>query len=183
MKHSLKSTQEQPTRQINWPRTVLAALVAALVTLIVLIRGKSIRYNQREINKRYVNPLMLKFAGRRYSPQAVISHKGRKSGRTYTTPVVIEPVTNGFIIPLPYGTDVDWCRNILAAGQCTIQWHGNSYAVIEPALINAEQVIEEITPMRQRLFRMIGVKQVLKVRISHVTPVSVTRQETPGALS
>src|SRR5260370_41590696 len=65
MKHSLKSTQEQPTRQINWPRTVLAALVAALVTLIVLIRGKSIRYNQREINKRYVNPLMLKFAGRR----------------------------------------------------------------------------------------------------------------------
>ena len=52
MKHSLKSTQEQPTCQIKWPRTVLAALVAALVTLIVLIRGKYIRYNQREMNKR-----------------------------------------------------------------------------------------------------------------------------------
>src|SRR5258708_1462470 len=178
MKHSLKSTQEQPTRQINWPRTVLGALVAALVTLIVLIRGKSIRYNQRKINKRYVNPLMLKFAGSRYSPQAVVYHKGRKSGRSYTTPVVIEPVTDGFIIPLPYGTDVDWCRNILAAGQCTIQWHGNSYTVVEPALINAEDVIAKLSSMRQRIFRMIGVKQVLKVRIANITPVSITRKET-----
>ena len=148
--HSLKSTQEQPTRQINWSSTVLAALLAVVVTIIVLIRGKYIRYNQREINKRYLNPLMLKFAGSRYSPQAVVYHKGRKSGRSYTTPVVIEPITDGFIIPLPYGTDVDWCRNILAAGQCTIQWHGNSYTVVEPALINAEDVIAKLSSMRQK---------------------------------
>jgi len=165
MKHSLKSTQEQPTRQINWPGTVLAALVAAVVTIIVLIRGKYIRYDQRKINKRYVNPLILKFAGRRYSPHAVVCHKGRKSARSYTTPIVIEPVTDGFIIPLPYGTDVDWCRNILAAGQCSIQWHGNSYSVVEPALVNAEDVIAELKPMHQRLFRMIGVKQVLNCPI------------------
>ncbi|HEX3639870.1 MAG TPA: hypothetical protein VHV10_01125 [Ktedonobacteraceae bacterium] len=181
--HSLKSNQEQPSRHIHWPSTLLAAFLAAVVTIIVLIRGKYIRYNQREINKRYLNPLMLKFAGRSYSPQAVVYHKGRKSGRSYTTPVVIEPVTDGFIIPLPYGTDVDWCRNILDAGQCTIQWHGNSYTVVEPALINAEDVIAKLSSMRQRIFRMIGVKQVLKVRIANVTPVSITRKETTSALS
>jgi len=174
--HSLKSTQEQPSRRIHWPSTLLAALLAAVVTIIVLIRGKYIRYNQREINKRYLNPLMLKFAGRRYSSQAIVYHKGRKSGRSYRTPVMIEPVTDGFIIPLSYGTDVDWCRNILAAGQCTIQWHGNSYTVVEPALINAEHVIAVVAPVRRRILRMIGVKDVLKVRISNVTPVSIKRQ-------
>jgi deazaflavin-dependent oxidoreductase (nitroreductase family) len=179
---SLKDTQKQSSRRINWPSTFLAALLAALITIIVLIRGKYIRYNQREINKRYINPLMLKFAGRQYSPQAIIYHEGRKSGRSYSTPVVIEPITDGFIIPLPYGTDVDWCRNILAAGQCTIQWHGNSYTVTEPALINAADVITELSPMRQRIFHMIGVKQVLKVHISAVTPVNVSRREATSVL-
>lgn len=180
---SLKDTKKQSSSRINWPSTLLAALLAALITIIVLIRGKYIRYNQREINKRYLNPLMLKFAGRRYSPQAVIYHKGRKSGQSYSTPVVIELVTDGFIIPLPYGTDVDWCRNILSAGQCTIQWHGNSYTVVEPALINAEDVINKLSQMRQRIFHMIGVKRVLKVRIANVTPISITRKETTSVLS
>jgi deazaflavin-dependent oxidoreductase (nitroreductase family) len=171
---SLKNCQQQSSRKIHWPSTLLATLVAALITIIVLIRGKYIRYNQREINKRYVNPLMLKFAGHRYNPQGIVYHKGRKSGRSYTTPVTILPVTNGFIIPLPYGTDVDWCRNILAAEQCTIQWHGSNYTVIEPTVKSAEDVINELPPMRTKIFRMIGVKNVLKVNIASVAPTSVT---------
>lgn len=171
---SLKNCQQQSSRQIYWPSTLLATLIAALITLIILIRGKYIRYNQREINKRYVNPLMLNFAGHRYNPQGIVYHKGRKSGRSYTTPVTILPVTNGFIIPLPYGTDVDWCRNILAAEQCTIQWHGNIYTVIEPTVKNAEDVINKLPPMRQKIFHMIGVKSVLKVRIATVSPAKVT---------
>lgn len=178
-----KSTQAQPNRRIHWPSTLLAAFLATLITFIVLIRGKYIRYNQRMINKRYINPLMLKFAGRRYSPQAIIYHKGRKSERSYSTPIVLEPITDGFIIPLPYGTDVDWCRNILAAGQCTIQWHGNNYTVVEPALINATDVINELPLVRQKIFRMIGVKRVLKVCISTITSANVTREETASALS
>ena len=175
-------TRKQPSRRINWPSTLLAALLAALITIIVLIRGKYIHYNQREINKRYINPLMLKFAGRRYNPQGIIYHEGRKSGRSYSTPVGIEPVTEGFIIPLSYGADVDWCRNILAAGQCTIQWHGNNYTVIEPALMSATDVITELSQIRQRIFRMIGVQHVLKVRIATITPISVTRGEATSAL-
>jgi hypothetical protein len=178
----LKNTQEQPSRRIHWPSTLLAAFLAALITLVVLIRGKYIRYNQRIINKRYLNPLMLKFAGRKYSPQAIVYHKGRKSGRSYSTPIVLEPITDGFIIPLPYGADVDWCRNILAASQCTIQWHGNTYTVVEPALINAADVINDLPPVRQKIFQMIGVKHVLKVRISTITSASVTREETASAL-
>ncbi len=31
------------------------------------------------------------------------------------------------MIPLPYGSDVDWYRNVEAAGHCTISWKGNDY--------------------------------------------------------
>jgi len=30
-----------------------------------------------------------------------------RSGHPYTTPVVAEPISDGFLIPLPYGVDVD----------------------------------------------------------------------------
>ena len=179
----LKGTQEQSSRQIHWPSALFATFLAALITLIVLIRGKYIRYNQRLINKHYINPLMLKFAGRRYSPQAIVYHKGRKSGHLYSTPIVVEPITDGFIIPLPYGTDVDWCRNILAAGQCTIQWHGNNYTAVEPLLVNVVDIISELSPVRQKIFHMIGVKDVLKVRTSTITSANLMKEETASALS
>lgn len=179
----LKRTQEQPSRQIHWPSALLATFLAALITLIVLIRGKYIRYNQRLINKHYINPLMLKFAGRRYSPQAIVYHKGRKSGRLYSTPIVVEPATNGFLIPLPYGTDVDWCRNILAAGQCTIQWRGKNYTVVEPVLVDAANVISELSQVRKKIFQIIGVRDVLKVRTSTITAANVTNEETTSTLS
>jgi deazaflavin-dependent oxidoreductase (nitroreductase family) len=176
--HSRKNIQERPSQSIHWPSVLLATLVATLVTLIVLIRGKYVRYNQRQINKRFVNPLMLKLAGHRHNPQGIVYHVGRRSGHSYTTPVVIMPVPNGFDIPLTYGPNVDWCRNILAAGQCTMLWHGNNYTVVEPALMNAEDVIEELSPIRQKVVRTIGVKNVLKVRIAAITPAKVIKEAT-----
>lgn len=164
--HSLKASQEQLSRWINWPNTLLVVFLAALVTIIILIKGKHIRYDQRGLNKRYLNPLMLKLAGHRYSPQAIVYHKGRKSGRIYTTPVVVAPIASGFIIPLPYGTGVDWYRNILAAGQCTIQWQGNNYTIIEPELIDAEAAKKEISLIFRWWIFLFNPKEVLKVHIS-----------------
>jgi hypothetical protein len=55
---------------------------------------------------------------------AIVQHRGRRSGQVYTTPVVTVPIVDGFIILLTFGADTDWCRNVLAAGQCTLQSHG-----------------------------------------------------------
>ena len=74
----------------------------------------------RRFNRNVYNPLAMTVAGLRHSPYSVVRHIGRKSGRPYETPVIAHAVGDGFIIALPYGDDVDWCRNILAAGACTI---------------------------------------------------------------
>lgn len=65
-----------------------------------------------------------------------IHHTGRTSGRLRATPVVTERVTDGFITPLPYGTDVDWLRNVLAAGQAAITVGGRTFDVANPRIID-----------------------------------------------
>ncbi len=72
---------------------------------------------------------MLKVAGRKQSPYAIIHHVGRRSGHAYATPVVAELSSDRFVIALPYGTGVDWYRNMLAAGRCTLTWQGQDYTL------------------------------------------------------
>jgi hypothetical protein len=54
---------------------------------------------------------MMKLAGRRHWYASVIWHRGRRSGKEYAIPVVVKPIEEGFIVPLPYGEDVDWLKN------------------------------------------------------------------------
>lgn len=85
---------------------------------------------------RLLNPLILKLAGKRYvRVYAVIEHRGRRSGRTYTTPVAARRTTDGFMVPMAFGEQADWFRNVLAAGECVIRWNGVAYHVVEPELI------------------------------------------------
>jgi len=62
----------------------------------------------RFINKRFTNHLMALIAGRRVNPFALLHHTGRKTDRSYATPVVAAPVKGGFVFALTYGDHVDW---------------------------------------------------------------------------
>jgi len=97
---------------------------------------------------RILNPLMRLAAGRRHWYAAALHHVGRRSGRPYTTPVVAEPVDGGFLIPLPYGTDVDWLRNLRAAGRATIDVHGRGYALYDPRVIDAALALPMVREAR-----------------------------------
>lgn len=59
------------------------------------------RHFVRTFNKHILNPMMPAVAGRRHWYAAALHHTGRRSGRHYTTPVVAQPVPDGFVIPLP----------------------------------------------------------------------------------
>jgi len=58
-------------------------------------------------NKHVTNKFFLLFAGR-LSPFAIVNHKGRRSGRSYRTPILAFPMEAGFVFALTYGRDVDW---------------------------------------------------------------------------
>jgi deazaflavin-dependent oxidoreductase (nitroreductase family) len=117
----------------------------------------------RVSNKYVVNPLMSTLAGRRYWYAAAIRHTGRKSGKQYSTPIGAEHVEDGFIIPLAYGTQVDWLRNVIAAGRATILAKGETYDVTEPEVIDAATALPSLSPRRRRSFERLGIAHYLKV--------------------
>ncbi len=115
-------------------------------------------------NKHVLNPVMLTVAGREHSPYAVIHHVGRRSGHAYATPVVAERSAKSFVITLPYGTGVDWYRNVLAAGRCTLTWHGQDYTLVEPELLDGATAEPLLVPWRAFGLKLLGVKHYVRMR-------------------
>ena len=66
---------------------------------------------------RPMSRLTMPLAGKRWNLIfAVVEHRGRRSGRVYSTPVAARRTPGGFIVSLAFGAQVDWHRNLLAAG-------------------------------------------------------------------
>jgi deazaflavin-dependent oxidoreductase (nitroreductase family) len=162
--HTMPHKQSQ--RRINWLRIIILNLLVASIGFAIVKRLREHPYNQREINKRYLNPLMAKTAGRRTSTQGLIHHVGRKSGRSYETPIQAIPIPNGFVIPLPYGSDVDWCRNLLAAQSGTLQWHGETYHLVAPEIVATTSILAELQPFQRTIMRLLKVEHTLKMQMS-----------------
>ncbi|MEP7292036.1 MAG: nitroreductase, partial [Chloroflexota bacterium] len=62
------------------------------------------------------------------------------------TTVIVFPVADGFVLALTYGKDVDWYRNVVAAGRCVILFHQREVAIerIEPmTLTEARPLLRE----------------------------------------
>lgn len=85
--------------------------------------------------KHTFNRLTLRMARRGFGPFSLVRHVGRRSGATFETPLILARVPDGFIAELTYGTDVNWYRNLVAAGgHAAIVWHGREFVIdrIEP---------------------------------------------------
>lgn len=122
-----------------------------------------VRNAVRTFNKYVTNPIMMPLAGRKYWYASVISHVGRQSGKIYRTPVVADRVGNGFLIPLPYGTHVDWLRNVQAAQCATIRSHGVTYDVTVPEVIDAESALPQLDPRHARSFKRFGITHFVRL--------------------
>lgn len=108
-------------------------------------------------NKHLLNPAMLTLAGRQHWYAARLEHVGRRSGRPYATPVVAHAVPGGFVIPLPYGTHVDWLRNLQAAGEAVLVMQGRRYSLSAPQVLETSEVYADLPhreQIRSRIWRI-----------------------------
>ncbi|EGD56634.1 nitroreductase family deazaflavin-dependent oxidoreductase [Gordonia neofelifaecis] len=80
------------------------------------------------INKYVTNPIQGLWADR-LAPWAVVEHIGRKSNRQYRTPVLAFVDDGRISIALNYGTESDWVKNVLAAGEFTLIREGKPLAI------------------------------------------------------
>jgi len=105
----------------------------------------------RTFNKYVTNRLLRRFANSSHGPFAIIRHVGRRSGKPYETTIMVWRMGEGFVIALTYGPDVDWYRNMLAAGGGTVFWHKRLYIVGKPEPIDAKTALQAFPA----LFRLI----------------------------
>ena len=87
-----------------------------------------------KFNRVVTNRVLGPFA--RYVPGfAVVSHVGRRSGRTYRTPVNLFRRGDDYVIALMYGADSQWVRNVLAAGGADVETRGRRLHLVGPDVV------------------------------------------------
>jgi deazaflavin-dependent oxidoreductase (nitroreductase family) len=116
----------------------------------------------RRLNRAVTNPLMRPLAGR-LPPLAIVHHVGRKSGRRYQTPVLAFSTEEGFVTPLPYGTDTDWCLNWSAAGEGLLEVAGRRTAVANPRVVSADEALPLLPGLLRPALRLLGLPGFLVV--------------------
>ncbi len=105
----------------------------------------------------------MRSAGTEQSNTSVVRHVGRRSGRSYETPVVAVEHDNSFLIALPYGERTDWAKNVVASGTASVVTHGQAYDVDQPRIIPMLDATQYFAPKEQKLHRRFAVDTCLRV--------------------
>ena len=114
-----------------------------------------------------LNPLTRRLARSSFGPFSIVRHVGRRSGKPYETPIIVSPIKDGFVIELTYGRKVDWYRNVMAAGRCTLIWHGKDYEIdrIEPLDTGTGRAAFPLP--QQLILRLLRRKHFEKMMVRH----------------
>jgi deazaflavin-dependent oxidoreductase (nitroreductase family) len=118
----------------------------------------------RPFTTRIVNPITRLFAG--WVPGfGILTYPGRKSGRRYRTPMNVFRRGDAYVFALTYSSNVDWVKNILAAGECSLRTIGRDVRLVEPELFVDPQRREMPLVVRSFLHLM-RVTEFMRMRIA-----------------
>ena len=88
------------------------------------------RFNARVTN-RLLGPIVTRLPW-----FAWLEHVGRRSGRTYRTPIMVFRRGDQAVVAMTYGPDTDWARNVEAAGGATVEQRGGRrWRLGEPRIV------------------------------------------------
>lgn len=97
---------------------------------------------------------------------AIISHRGRKSGEIHRTPMNVFRDGDDYLFALTYGSNVQWVKNILAAGEADLRVGDKTIHLTSPELF----VDPKRRLMPQPVRTMLGV-----IRVSEFLRMRPTR--------
>jgi deazaflavin-dependent oxidoreductase (nitroreductase family) len=98
----------------------------------------------------------------------VVEHRGRRSGRTYRTPVNLFRTDTGYVIALTYGPESDWVRNVLAAGEADLLTRGRRVHVTSPRQYR-DEARQGTRPFERRILGLLDVSDFLALTVAEET--------------
>ncbi|HET6915712.1 MAG TPA: nitroreductase family deazaflavin-dependent oxidoreductase [Acidimicrobiales bacterium] len=114
------------------------------------------------INRRVVNPIQLRYASI-VPGHGIVGHRGRRTGRSYRTPVLVFRRPGGFAMIVGYGVGSDWVRNLLAGDGGELQHRRQRYKLCGPRLERGTEAYEALPAVIAFFARLAGVEAVLLV--------------------
>jgi len=143
-------------------------------------RNPRIRRGAAAVSRRLLNPVVRALAGTPRLPLfAVVHHRGRHSGRPFATPVAARRTEDGFVIPLTFGDQADWFRNVRAAGGCVIRWNGVDYPVVEPEIVDWATAGPAFTAVERTLLGLFGMEHFARLRDAPAQAINPARGGEP----
>ena len=124
------------------------------------------RRSVRIFLKHTLNRLTVRLASSTNTDFAAVRHVGRRSGAVYETPIIAEPLPDGFLIALTYGPKVDWYRNVQAAGRCELRWHDTVYTIHRLTPVERETALQVYPPLMRWILRASGTTDFVKMQPS-----------------
>lgn len=95
----------------------------------------------------------------------LLVYRGRKSGAEYRTPMNVFRRGDEYVLALTYGSEVQWVKNVLAAGGCELVTRGRTIRLVEPRLISDPARSAMPFPVRQFL-GLLRVTEFMRLRIA-----------------
>lgn len=114
-----------------------------------------------QVNKRVFNPREL-----RRGVRPVLTHVGRTSGKLYRTPLDADPVEGGYVFILVYGSESDWARNVLEAGQASLLISGEEIRLTTPRLIDETEAWQALGDTVKRPPRLLRITEYLRMDLA-----------------
>ena len=90
-------------------------------------------------------------------------HAGRRSGKSFETPVAARRIPDGFVLALAFGSGAHWYRNLVAAGGGVIRWRGVDYPVGAPEPIVADAALAAFLPIQRAGLRALDIDGYIRV--------------------
>lgn len=95
----------------------------------------------------------------------MVRQRGRTSGRSYRTPLLVQRQEGDYVFALWYGSDAQWVKNVLAAGGCELQTRGSRIRLVEPRLFVDNARLALPLPLRWA-GSAVGLSEFLRLRVA-----------------
>jgi deazaflavin-dependent oxidoreductase (nitroreductase family) len=108
--------------------------------------------------------LSRRMAGTRWFPLwGVLRHVGRKSGTSYAIPIVALPTRGGFLIPLPFGEQTQWLKNLQATDRAGLRHAGREYVIERPEVLDLKTAGPDLPGWVRFASGRVGIERFVRV--------------------
>jgi deazaflavin-dependent oxidoreductase (nitroreductase family) len=135
--------------------------MAGLVRIID--RSASVRRAARTVANLF-NPLVLLIAGRSWMPViSVLHHRGRRTGRMHSTPLMLRTLGEVVYVPRTFGANAAWYRNLMVAGSVDITYRGKRFTSGRPEVVPFTDAAPAFPRYERVMFRLLGISEFVKL--------------------